>query len=261
MTREEWDRISDDVTQAMLEHTRPFTTPLTTETDSTVRLIGSGSYIQHMDKRLLLTCEHVACEHVARQKPVNFRFFGSENVYKSLDPWIMDAHPFDAAVQAISDRTWSATVHRAAVIPGARLAIRHQTSHQAELLFFRGFAGENACYGFGIHEANATGYCTQEVVDSGDGQFFEMFWEPQQTSFASGISDEARAAMKLDNPGGFSGSLVWNTRFLQVLNAGGSWAPQDAVVTGLLRRWDTSTKTLLVWRVEHLRAWLFSKGL
>jgi hypothetical protein len=43
---------------------------------------------------------------------------------------------------------------------------------------------------------------------------------------------------------------------LEVQAAGGQWTPDDAVVTGLLRRWDTGTKTLLVFRVEHLRAFL-----
>jgi hypothetical protein len=34
------------------------------------------------------------------------------------------------------------------------------------------------------------------------------------------------------------------------------WRPEDAAVTGLLRRYDASTGTLLAWRVEHLLAWL-----
>ncbi|MBA8845725.1 hypothetical protein FHW02_003811 [Ochrobactrum sp. RH1CCR137] len=67
---------------------------------------------------------------------------------------------------------------------------------------------------------------------------------------------QARRAMMAQDSGGFSGSLVWNTRYLECVSAGREWKPEQAVVTGLLRRWDTSTKTLLAWRVEHLRAWL-----
>lgn len=53
-----------------------------------------------------------------------------------------------------------------------------------------------------------------------------------------------------------SGSLVWNTRYLETRESGRNWSPDDAVVTGLLRRWDEKTKTLLVYRVEHVRTWL-----
>ena len=66
--------------------------------------------------------------------------------------------------------------------------------------------------------------------------------------------------LKFENACGFSGSLVWNTRYLEVTRQNLEWSPEDAVVTGLLRRWDQETKTLLVWRVEHLRMWLDAKA-
>lgn len=132
---------------------------------------------------------------------------------------------------------------------------RHQIAQQEELLFFRGFAGENAPYAFGVHQAIASGYCSQEkfVETPQDRSIFEMFWEPGEIRFTS---DTAEEAVKAQDAGGFSGSLVWNTKYLKCRNAGREWVPDQAVVTGLLRRWDTATKTLLVWRVEHLRAWL-----
>jgi hypothetical protein len=70
------------------------------------------------------------------------------------------------------------------------------------------------------------------------------------------VSADIRSEIKFDNAEGFSGSLVWNTRYLEALAAGRNWTPNDAVVTGLVRRWDTATKTLLIYRVEHVRAWL-----
>jgi len=62
--------------------------------------------------------------------------------------------------------------------------------------------------------------------------------------------------VRFENPAGLSGSLVWNTRYCEANRNGAVWNPEDAVVTGLLRRWDTETKTLLVLRVEQLREWL-----
>jgi hypothetical protein len=83
-----------------------------------------------------------------------------------------------------------------------------------------------------------------------------MFWEPEEIEFTTGTKEEVRRAVRAEDSGGFSGSIVWNTRYLECKSAGREWTPDQAVVTGLLRRWDTTTKSLLVWRVEHLRAWL-----
>ena len=256
MTPAQWDQIKQEVTDAMLAHTRPFVTPLSTETLATVRLVGTGSYADIEDQRLLLTCEHVA-----REQPMHYRFNGSENVFDHPGPWTMNSHPIDAAFAPICPARWSATSHRAAAIPITRFASKHEIVEQAELLFFRGYAGENANYGFGVHQTSGTGYCTQEKVGTGDGYVFELLWEPDKTEFTSGTSAEAREEMKFENARGFSGSLVWNTRYLEIAREGDrTWTPDDAVVTGLLRRWDQDTKTLLVWRVEHLLAWLQAKG-
>jgi hypothetical protein len=251
MIPDEWHRVQHHVTDAMLEHTRPFTTPLTRGSETTVWLEGSGSYVAIDDKRLLLTCEHVAI-----REALDFRFHGSVQVYGYRGKWTMEPQPVDIAFGLPIDKEWAATSHKALAIPYARFAQKHQVCEQAELLFFRGYAGENARYGFGVHRAGATGYCSQEKQDSGDDSIFEIFWEPENTQFSSGTSAEARAGTKVDDPGGMSGSLVWNTRYLEALKAGRNWSPKDAIVTGLLRRWDKTTKTLLVYRVEHLRAWL-----
>ena len=104
------------------------------------------------------------------------------------------------------------------------------------------------------------GYCTQEKKGTGDAQIFELFWEPEHTQVTSGTSAAARDEVKWADARGFSGSLVWNTRYLEFTGQGLAWSPEDAVVSGLLRRWDEDTKTLLAWRVEHLKTWLTVKG-
>lgn len=253
MTPARWLQIQDDVAAHMTVHTRPFTTPLTTETPQTVRLVGTGNYLKLGGQHLLLTCQHVATT-----RPMHYRFFGDDSVFEYPGPWRMNPHPIDAAEAPISDQAWTAVAHKAATVPVSMFASKHQPKEQAELLFFLGFAGENADYGFEIHQTNGSGYCSQEKVNTGDAQNFEIFWEPSNTRYANGVSEEARAAVKFCNPQGFSGSLVWNTRYLEMSGAGVKWTPADAVVTGLLRRWDDQTKTLLVWRVEYLLAWLRS---
>jgi hypothetical protein len=255
MTPGEWKKINDQVTDAMLAHTRPYVTPLGTETDRLVRLVGTGSYVQHEARRILLTCEHVA-----REQPMHHRFHGCDDVFRHPGPWTMDKHPIDAAFAAIEDPVRRASVHQADAIPLSRFAQWHRLSQPEEMLFFRGYAGENAHYAFGVHQTNGSGYCTQEKIDTGDHAIFELFWEPENTQVTAGTSAEAKAEMRWEVPRGFSGSLVWNTRYLEVTGQGEDWSPEDAVVTGLLRRWDEDARTLLVWRVEHLRTWLNLKG-
>ena len=256
MTPIQWRGLCDQVTSSMLAHTRPFVTPLGTETDRTVRLVGTGSYVCRNTRRLLLTCQHVAIE-----QPMHYRFNGADNVFEHRGPWTMDGHPKDAAFAILSDQAWRACTHLAQAVPYSRFAQMHAPCEQAELLFFRGYAGENAHYAFGVHQTNGTGYCSQEKANTGDKEIFELFWEPDKTEVSSQTLPEASAEMKFEVAGGFSGSLVWNTRYLEVSRQGCQWSPEDAVVTGLLRRWDQDTKTLLVWRVEHLRSWIETNAL
>ncbi len=254
MTPVQWEAMKHDVTDRMKIFTRPFVTPLGTETQTTVILVGTGSYVISRDQRILLTCEHVAVK-----QPMHHRFFGDDSVFEHRGPWYMDPHPIDAAFAALSDAAWQAVPHQAAAVPLGKFATKHQPSEQAELLFLRGFAGENADYGFGIHQTNGSSYCSQEKAGTGDAQIFEMFWEQENTAYSQEAQAEDRANVKFKDAHGLSGSLVWNTRFVEVTSKSGEWSPEDAVVTGLLRRWDEDTKTLLVWRVEHLNAWLASK--
>ena len=253
MTPEEWEAICSFVTDAMLDHTRPFVTPLRTETRSDVRLVGTGSYVQCQQRRVL------TCEHVARTQPMHIQFYGSESVYAPCSRWQMDRHPADAAFASVCDELWGQIQHKAAVVPYARFADRHE-SCEGEILFFRGFAGENSRYGFGVHETDGTGYGTQEKRGSGDDQIFELLWEPENTQFTASATPEVQKRIGVEDAHGFSGSLVWNTRYVELNSQGLEWSPQGAVVTGLLRRWDEGTRTLLAWRVEHLRSWLDSKN-
>lgn len=254
MTPEQWKLTCDKVADAMLTHTRPFVTPLGTETERDVRLVGTGSYVSR-ENRILLTCEHVAVV-----QPMHYRFHGCDDVFAHPGPWTMERHPVDAAYAVIGDAAWRARSHQAQSVPYSRFAPSHTAADRAEILFFRGFSGENARYAFGLHQTNGTGYATQEKEGSGDAQIFELLWEPENIELTSQSPSEAAAEMKFEEAGGFSGSLVWNTRYVEVTRQGGRWTPEHAVVTGLLRRWDKDTRTLLAWRVEHLRAWLDAKG-
>jgi len=250
---EMWRKACDEVTVAMKAHTRPFISPLSIERDEEVRHVGTGSFVHWAGKTLLVTCEHVVAEAIP-----NFSFYGSDNVLATSNLFEKD-RAIDAASIEVSETQWTAFAHQSLPVPSVRIAQKHEPTRREELLFFHGFAGENSHYGFGILESVASAYVTQQSKEGvQDDQIFELLWEPEATTFVTSTNVEVRKTVRFMDPGGFSGSLVWNTRYLEMKSAGQPWTPDCAVVTGLLKRWDTSTKTLLVARVELLRSHLNS---
>ena len=256
MTPEEWKIVCDDITDRMRRHTRPFVTPLSYRKGTYRKLAGSGSYVACSGQHLLLTCEHVARINMLEQ-----RFSGSSTDYCVRGPFTLKPDPDDVAWSVVPDIMWDGATDKAKAIPYKRFALKHEAVDQYEPLFFRGFAGENAHDDLVKYRTHGSGYCSQEKREvKPESPIFEMLWNPEQTSITSKTTRKARAAMKFNDPAGFSGSLVWNTRYREITKSGRQWRPSHSVVTGIARRYDPGTKTLLVLRVEHLRAAL-EKGL
>lgn len=244
MTREQWDALCGIVADQMKDFTRPFVTPIVHEAIGEKARIGSGTYIDFSDSgesnTTLLTCEHVA-----RYQPLQHKPNGSEQLISLSGVVCTDRVPIDAATVRISNITWAEQAHKGKPIPIRSFACEHNPVKD-EILFFRGLAGENAYVGFGGFDAIITGYWSQEKRGTGDTQIIEIFWEPDKTQITPNTDPIAREKLKYDNAEGFSGSLVWNTRFVETGYDINAWSPSKAVVTGLLRRLDTTARTLLI---------------
>ncbi|MCK1328624.1 hypothetical protein IVB57_09495 [Bradyrhizobium sp. CW9] len=253
MTTVDWLPVIEEVLEAMRTHTLPLVTPLSKDRPdlNKVALLGTGSYVMLGGYRIILTCEHVA-----RHGKVNCGLHGDSEAFGYRGRWFMDPEPVDLALAAVNDSMWLKNPHQAEAIPIERFAQRHAICDPAELLFFLGFAGENSNYGFGVFSPTGSAHLSQEKTRTGDESFFEMYWQPKDTQYSADTTDEERRLAKSEDARGFSGSLVWNTRYLEVTQAGGVWTPADAVVTGMVQRWDIASQTLLVYRVEHIRKWL-----
>jgi hypothetical protein len=123
------------------------------------------------------------------------------------------------------------------------------------MLFFRGFAGENSAYGFSVHDTFGSAYVTQEVNGSRTATTFALPWVPSLMRYANDTGRDATQRVKFNLPPGLSGSLVWNTRYQEVTLAGGTWHPNDAVVTGLLYRWDEGERLHAI-SIDRIKAWI-----
>jgi hypothetical protein len=214
-------------------------------------LLGTGSYVMLGGYRIILTCEHVA-----RIGEVNCGLYGDDEAFGYRGHWFAEPEPVDLALAPAADSMWLKNRHQAGAIPIDRFAQKHVICDPAELLFFLGFAGENSNYGFGVFSPTGSAYMSQEKTGTGDENHFEMFWQPKETQYSADTTEEERELARHEDARGFSGSLVWNTRYFDVTRAGTQWRPADAVITGMVQRWDMASQTLLVYRVEHIRKWL-----
>jgi hypothetical protein len=217
-------------------HTRPFVTILAGAE------IGTGTFVDKNGPSVL------TCAHVAKFNPHAHYVDDAESTEIRPGTWRADPSvAVDAACAPIDASEWGKISGGARLLSMSRFAKCHWPVPN-ELLFFRGIAGENVAYMSGLRaEVILTAYCSQEKRHTGDADIFEVLWDPTQITKTSGTSEEVRDRVKHDHPGGFSGSLVWNTRFVEHGCDLSRWRPSDAVATGLLRRYDVGTGTLLAW--------------
>ncbi|MFP5336964.1 MAG: hypothetical protein ACLGIW_00455 [Gammaproteobacteria bacterium] len=249
MTQQDWDQLCKETTNAMCEHIKPFVTPLSSEIEKDVgKLEGSGSYLDWNDVRWAITNEHVA--RIANTRPLNHQLFGSDLVFRIRQEFRVDVFPLDIGAAITDSGAWQATTHVAQAIPESRLANKHNPV-EGEMLFLVGFPGQRSTFLFESLISPGTPYLTQEhpLPAEFDPNFhFALHWNPE---LARSVDGSTRG---LPLPPGLSGSLVWNTRRVE-LAQGKEWSPTDAVVTGIVWGWN-SDSCLLATRVEHIRSFL-----
>lgn len=249
MIEKDWPSLCNIVADSMRFHTRPFVTPLIQDVIGKEPEVGTGTYID------LSGCSILTCQHVAILEPFLHQFHGGDNFPSLPVKWRDLGIKFDVAVGSIPDSHWRSAPHQAQLLGLERFAPAHRPVDR-EMLFFRGISGENVTIGNFHSRVTPTAYCSQEIPGGGDATSFDIHWEPSMMTVTSGTAPEVAEVFKHYETGGFSGSLVWNTRFVELGCNLSTWSPNDAVVTGMLHRWDKKTRGLIAWRVEHLREWI-----
>lgn len=249
--------INRQVSRAMLKHVKPCVTPITSALqDDTGELIGTGGYVEHSGRKLLVTAEHVAV--TVKKQTLVHRFHESDNYYRVTQPFHAAPLSIDVAVSPLEERVWNDAPHKAWAFPQNRVAQAHAPVER-ELFFLIGYAGSRHYFSPAgkLMITPGTPYLTQEVPQLPLGRAVTHGLYDPAYHFALEYLPEAAetvdqgAAPLPENPKGFSGALVWNTRFVECMSLGRAWSPQDAVLTGTLWAWLTSDRCLLATRIEH----------
>ena len=246
MSQCEWHALCDQVVDAMSKHVGRWVTPVSSSVPpDRAELVGTGSYLDFSGRTYLLTNEHVAQQG---EEP-GHQFEGCADVYRVRLPFALHRPPLDVALALVPAEVCSNAVFCGG-IPSERLATRHDPQ-PGEMLFFIGYGASKAKFLFGQLNTPGSPYATQQAELEDDDRLdpelhFSLPYMPDRAMRADGRSGG------LPSPPGLSGSLVWNTRFVECLNAGRQWSPDLAQVTGLVWGWASESGHVFATKVEHL---------
>jgi len=255
MTEDEWKAHARIAVATMKTFTAPFVSPISYEKPGDIpRLSGSGSFIDLFGRSFLLTNEHVLIDNTGNRMPnLAHGLCGTEDVYKMTCGELSAAYPIDCAIVPIPKHVMCSQ-NQARAIPESLITWAHVPIPR-EILFFRGYAQEDSSFHFENLLSGSTSYGTQEMevppIGIDTRFFFALHHSPENAEMIDGEGH-------LPLPPGFSGSTVWNTRYVECLRAEKPWTPAEARVTGVVCRWRTGDAGIVALRVEHLRSWLLN---
>ena len=253
-TEAEWNAALPKITDSMTTYMKKYRTPVFIDHGDHGEPWGSGSFVELGGRKYLLTNEHVA---VARRRGLSLgvRFDEADDLLclvgdHSEMPW-----PWDLALIPISDTGWTAFTHCSSAIQLDQIAFAHMPS-EGEIFAFAGYAGERTEFWYGTMIFGATSSLSKEADvpkhPDVDARFhFALSYRPDRAIAVVG-------AHGLPEPHGLSGSVVWNTGFVEAKIRGIEWTPDLAQVTGVVWGWPSSDGSIVATRSEHLRSFLLA---
>lgn len=254
LTAKRWAFIGDQIAKEMEDFVRRFITPISREVeDGWGELVGSGSYVQSGNECFGVTNEHVLRDLKGKLGGHHLlESIGGDTqttVVKICRPFATISQPVDTAVFRVSE-AWNARKGKSEAIPITKFSDRHDPVNR-EVMFLFGYPGERSKSLHGHLFTRSTPYTTQQPEPVGNLDFpeydFHLHYPRGLIRKVGGAEGDAPL------PPGLSGSLVWNTRFVEVSSAGEVWTPGVAEVTGILKRWIEKEEILVGTRVEKMR--------
>lgn len=248
-----WLETQATVCTAMADYTHPFVVAIQRVISNDLgEPCGTGSYLRLRGHTYILTNDHVA-RHMTTGG-LSHQPRADDFAHRFVHPFLSVGPPVDAAISRIDDESWNSATKKA--IPASRVAQAHNTVEH-ELLFLQGYPGERTRWSAFANGpiARAVPYLTQEApLPHGldPRVYFALHYSPEHATPVKG------SGPPLPIPRGFSGSLVWDTRFGAL--RGENWNPGHATVTGLVCMWgqgDVANLVLAV-RIEVVRSMILT---
>lgn len=262
MTQEEWETINADVKNQMAKHVAQFCTPISMsdEPDSGVAW-GSGGYIAISGKTYLVTAGHVFTDlsegGVLAHLPTPGDKYIAITEQPELERW-----PVDAAAVRVPPIPEDSDI---TALPIERVADRY-SAVESELMFWIGSPGyrlerhdpitpnkrRHTLFG----ELNTLSFPFLGQALQGESPNHECFDPVKHVAihYPNYAKREPSAPpIPLPNAKGMSGSLLWNTRFLELYEKGIEWSPEEAVVCGVIWAALDDPEVLIATKIEFVR--------
>lgn len=215
---------------------------------------GTGSFLKLGERIFILTNEHVArarstirlLHQLHDQDGSLYPIFGESPSFG----W-----PLDVALLPVNQELWDRPGHLAKAITTDMIAPSHEPVPQ-EYFTFIGFSGQYSRFAFGTLSTPGTSSTAREVrLPEGDGLkgrfHFGINYKPDSAYNIVG-------SRGLPSPHGFSGSTVWNTRFVETRMAGQRWTPECARVTGVVWGWPSTNSSVVATRSQYVLGFIRS---
>lgn len=253
VTQENWPDIVRNIHTRMAEHVRPYLASISMSDDNqSGQACGSGVYLQLNARPYLLTCEHVARASNKGYRIAHLPKAG-DNYCAFPYPWFPDPYPVDLALTYIDPQTWSRGDRLG--LPANRIAPAHDVASH-ELLMLCGYPGAASYFsrfsGEAVLHSHLIPYTARETVLPGGfdpGIHFALQYEMGLAETIDGSNN------KLPEPPGFSGSPIWDTRFI-ANNCSKDWAPQQSRVIGIATHWIKEDSCIVATKGVKVRQFL-----
>lgn len=265
MSVAEWSTHCARVKDAMREWVKRFVTPISMSAEYGHGVSwGTGTYLKIADRHLLLTNNHVIAD-VPEGGCLAHLPGPTDDYVAVVRPWCRVPYPIDVACTPIP--SFSSAGMKGAV--PYELIESEYAPEQDEVLFWIGFPGFTADRHDAPTEARQrmTRFGSSldlpglpmlsQVIRNWNGEDEERF-DPA-VHVAVHYPSEARTAAdgpltRLPNAKGMSGSLLWDTKYVESLRKSTSWSPNDARVCGLVWGVLDDPEVVLATKIEHVRS-------
>lgn len=262
MTTKEWHQHCDRVKSEISQYIHQFITPISmSPTPGHGVAWGTGNYIRSGDSTYLLTNKHVIADTPAGARLAHIP--GPSDDYVALvEKPVAAGWPIDAGIYNLGNLPRDVRQQ----IPSSLLDLKFSPVDK-ELVFWMGYPGYKANRNEPPSEGTLrmTRFCdlletpafpvlSQLVPDGIESKDLDHEKHVVVHYPAMAYRDTSGILHHAPNPKGFSGSLLWDTKFVACLKEGKQWVPSEARVCALI--WgalEHPKEVVLATKIEHVR--------